>query len=413
MKIVSICSVYPNPLEPGLGLFVRSRLLHMAKTASLAIVAPVPFVDYSNRRKRWFENLQLPRRRDDEGVEVRHPRWLFPPGGTPINVICLALRLWGTLIALRRRFSFELIDAHFGYPEGVAAAILAKIFHCPFTITLRGSERRFDTYRYRRVCLRWAMRRADAIFAVSEELRQFAIERGADPARVRTIPNGIDAAVFHPRDREACRKRFGMRPDRVTVACAGELIEAKGHHLVIEAIRDLVAEGHAVDLYIAGGLARGGTPYDHEIKRRIKTWNLDERVHLTGWLDREGLAELLSAADVFCLASFSEGWPNVINEALACGTPVVATRVGAAADMVPNEQFGFLVPPRQTAPLTTALLNGILTKWDRGAIAAWGQSRSWEDVARDVMEVMHCLSKGQKPASSPAGLQVTSTRNES
>jgi teichuronic acid biosynthesis glycosyltransferase TuaC len=242
----------------------------------------------------------------------------------------------------------------------------------------------FARDRYRRLCLQWALRRADAVFAVSENLRRFAIDNGADAASVRSIPNGIDAAIFHPRDRAACRAKFGMRPDHHIVVCAGELIEAKGHHLVIQAVRDLIAEGHSVTMYIAGGVARGGAPFDHEIRRRIAEWNLEASVHVAGWVKPENLAELLCAADVFCLASFTEGWPNVVNEALACGTPVVATRVGAVPEMLPAEEYGFIVPPRELEPLTNALRRALFAPWDRNVIAARGLSRSWEDVAREV-----------------------------
>ena len=411
MNIVSICSVYPNPLEPGLGVFVRSRILHMAKSVQVSVVAPVPLIDYSSPRGDWFQGRKITRDRNDDGIAVLHPWWIFPPGGTPLNVLCLALQLIRPLTKLRAAFHFDLIDAHFGYPEGVTAAILARIFGCPFTITLRGSEQRFYTYRYRRLCLRWALRRANAVIAVSNELRRFAIKCGVDPARAFTVPNGIDALTFYPRDRAACRSKFGMRPERVVVACAGELIEAKGHHLVIESIRDLVAEGHAVDLYIAGGLARGGTHFHRELQRRIAGWGLADHVHLTGWLDRDRLAELLSAADLFCLASFSEGWPNVINEALACGTPVVSTAVGAAADMLPSSKYGLLVPPKSQPELTNAIRSAILTTWNRAEIAAWGQTRSWDDVAKEVITLIQPIVEPPQRAV-PASHLRSSTGNE-
>ena len=407
MRIVSLSSVYPHPQEPGLGLFVRSRLVHIAERAELVVVAPVPVVDYSNPRRRWFQGLEVSSTRSDAGVPVLHPRWLFPPGGTPANILCLCTRLLPTLWRLRRRFPFDLIDAHFGYPEGVVAGLLAAAFDCPFTITLRGSEPVFARDRYRRRCLEWAIRRADAVFAVSESLRRFAIECGAEPARVRTIPNGIDSAVFHPRDRALCRAQFGMRPDHRVVVCAGELIEAKGHHLVIQAVRDLLAEGLPVEMYLAGGVARGGAPFDQEIERRITEWNLGANVHLAGWVKPERLAELVCAADLFCLASFTEGWPNVVNEALACGTPVVATRVGAVPEMLSSEAYGLIVPPRDQDALTAALRRALFALWDRNAVAARGLSRSWQDVAGEVTTEMQAVIT--HPKRRPAMLEVRRT----
>jgi teichuronic acid biosynthesis glycosyltransferase TuaC len=392
VKIVSLSTVFPNPQEPGLGLFVRSRLLHMAQLEEMVVVAPVPAIDYSNPRRRWFGAWRVPSRRLEGGIEVLHPRWFYPPGGSPVNIVCLFLRVALCLARLRRRFGFDAIDAHFGYPEGVAAAALSLAFDRPFTVTVRGSEPVFARSPFRGACLRWAVRRASAVFAVSEELRRFAIQCGAAPHRVTTVPNGIDAAVFHPRDRARCRGRFGMRPGRRAIACAGELIEAKGHHLVVEAMRSLLAEGLPVDLYVAGGVARGGAPFRPEIERQIAEGNLHENVRLLGWLDRESLAELMCAADVFCLASFTEGWPNVVHEALACGVPVVATRVGAVPEMLADERCGIVVPPREQAPLTDALRRAVQAEWDRESIARLGGARGWRAVAMEVVEVMRAVA---------------------
>jgi glycosyltransferase involved in cell wall biosynthesis len=414
VRIVSISTVFPNPQEPGLGVFVRSRLLHVAKLDEMVIAAPVPAIDYSSPRRRWFGAWRVPARRLDGGVEVLHPRWLYPPGGTPLNVVCLFLRLALCLARLRRRFDFDLIDAHFGYPEGVASAALSLVFGRPFTVTIRGSEPVFARSPFRAACIRWALRRASAVFAVSEGLRRFALQCGADPRRVSVVPNGIDEAVFHPRDRAGCRALFGMAAGRRVVACAGEMIEAKGHHLVVEAVRKLLAEGLPVDLYIAGAAARGGAPFQQQIESRIAEAGIRDHVHLTGWLDRERLAELMCAADVFCLASFTEGWPNVVHEALACGAPVVATRVGAVPEMLADESCGIVVPPRAQDPLTDALRQAVLAEWDRGSIARLGQSRSWRDVAAEVVEIMRiaALSRGREPVAALAAPSARPPANQ-
>jgi teichuronic acid biosynthesis glycosyltransferase TuaC len=398
VKIVSISTVYPNPREPGLGLFVRARLTEIARLAEVTVVAPVPAIDYSNPMREWFHGWRTPTRRADGPAEALHPRWFFPPGGSPANVACLFARLLLCLLRLRRRFAFDVIDAHFAYPEGAAAALLSLVFRRPFTVTLRGSEPVFARSRWRAACIRFALRRASAVLAVSNELRRFAIEQGAAPKRVHTVSNGIDRALAHPRDRAACRARFGMRSGRLVVVSAGEMIEAKGHHLVIEAVRRLIEEGLCVDLYIAGGVARGGVPFESELKRQVEEDSLAESVHFSGWLDRKPLCELLSAADVFCLASYTEGWPNVVNEALACGTPVVATRVGAVPEMLPDERLGIAVPPMDQAALTEALRSALLRTWDRDRIAAWGGARGWDDVARDALQILTAAAAGTRAA---------------
>src|SRR5579864_7341356 len=252
MRILSLSSVYPNPAEPGLGPFVRSRLQYMAALVDIKVIAPIPLLDYSNPGRELFRARTLPASRQDGPIEVFHPRWLFPPKGTPVNVLCQFFRLLPLVRRIRRTFRFDLIDAHFGYPEGVTASLLAAAFHVPYTITLRGSETVFREYRYRRLLMRSAMRHANHIIAVSDALREFAIQEGVAPARATTVPNGIDPAIFHPRDAEEIRRRFGVPRHRRLILSAGELIEAKGHHLVIQAISTLLRRGFDVQLVVLG-----------------------------------------------------------------------------------------------------------------------------------------------------------------
>jgi len=398
IKLLSLSLVYPNPSEPGLGSFVRSRLQAMAASAQVKVVAPVPVLDYSNPGGKLFRRRTYPSVREDGQIETFHPGWLYPPGGTPLNVACLAARLHPLLRHIRREYPFELIDAHFGYPEGPAAALLSKLLNVPFTITLRGSETMFAAYPRRRDAMRWAFGRASRVIAVSEDLRQFAVANGVTEERAVTIPNGIDGEQFFPRDSRLARIKHGLADGRKHIVSAGELIEAKGHHLVAEALKALADEGVDADLLIVGATARGGPRFEEALRRRISELGISRRVRFMGFVDRTGMAELLSAADVFCLASYTEGCPNVVNEALACGAPVVATRVGGVPSMVPSERYGFVVPPRDPNALRDALREALQRSWDRPAISEWGRSRSWQQVGREVIGVMENIVTGTSPA---------------
>lgn len=391
MKILSLSSVYPNPGEPDLGLFVRSRLEQMAARAEVKVIAPIPLLDYSNPKGTLFRHRTFPIQRRDGALEVYHPRWLFPPKGTPANVLCEFFRLVPMVCAMRRCFPFDLIDAHFGYPEGAAAAHLAALCRVPFTITLRGSETVFAAFPARRRVLRWAMQRAAHVIAVSDDLRDFAIREGVAPGRATTVPNGIDPSVFRIRDAESARLLHRLPLDRRIIVSAGELIEAKGHHLLIQAAKTLLKRGFDLEVLIAGGTARGGPRYEHRLRRLIAELGLEDRVHLIGRVDREAMADLLSAADLFCLASFTEGWPNVVNEALACGTPVVASAVGGVPAMLRGDVYGIAVPPGSLTLLVEALDRGLKSSWDRIAISSWGRSRTWSDAAAEVIRIQQSL----------------------
>ena len=384
VKVLSICTVFPNPAEEELGLFVRNRLQHTAALLPVRVVAPVPVIDYAARGSR---NGLIPARRQDHDLDVYYPRWLYPPHGSSINAFFLAGRLLPYLRRLRRQYPFQVIDAHFGFPEGIAAALLGAALGCPFTITLRGNETMHAASPGKRPWMRWAFRRAARIITVSESLRNFAMALGVGAARLRTIPNGIDGTVFFPRPHLETRTRLGMPVDRPVILSVGYLIERKGHHRVVRALGDLRRGGSKAELWIVGGPGREGD-FVAEIQSAVRQNGLERAVHFAGVLKPPVLAEYMSAVDVFCLASSREGWPNVVNEALACGVPAVSSDVGGVRDMIPSADYGLVVPASDQASLTVALGRALRIEWDRARIAAWGQSRSWTQVAAETATVL-------------------------
>ena len=381
MRILSFSTLYPSSVEPLLGSFVRRRLLRIAERADLRVVAPFARLAYGR------SPLLRPRPESgfDGGLEVVRPVWYYPPLLGGLNPVLLALQSLPAVRRLRREFPFDLIDAHFGHPDGAAAALLAAAFRVPFTITLRGAEADHARYAVRRRLMQWAFRRAARVFAVSGSLRQLALSLGADPARCFTIPNGIDSTLFYPRGREEARRELGIPMDAPVVFSAGHLIELKGHHLILRAVHRLRGQGSGVRLYIAGGAGHGAS-MEGELLRLRSELGIAEAVTLLGATTPERMPLWFSAADVYCLFSRREGWPNVVNEALACGTPVVAADVGAVPEMLPSPDYGTVVPAGDVAALTEALGAALGRPWDRAAIALWGQSRSWPQVAREVVD---------------------------
>ncbi len=394
-RVLSLSTVYPRPDEPNLGLFVRSRLEHIARAESstrLMVVAPLAAIDYSRRRSGNSGSLSTDYR---DTLPVLRPRWLYPPGGGPLNPFFLFARLLAPLARLRKGFPFQLIDAHFGYPEGVAAWLLARAFRCPFTVTLRGNETMHGEHRLRRALIGRSLRGANRVITVSNRLREYAVSLGADSEKVKTIPNGVNSAVYYPHDRNAMRVKHDIPVDTPVILSAGYLVERKGHHRALSALRELRTGGLPAKLLIAGGPGGEGR-YQEHIEHLITSLRLEKEVRMLGEVSQETLSELMSAADVFCLASSREGWPNVVHEALSCGTPVVVTDVGAAREMVPSEEHGFVVPPGDEPALASALRRALLKTWNREAIAARAQSRSWEKVAQEVLEEFHQVIEGAK-----------------
>ena len=387
LRVLTLSSVFPNPDEPSHGIFVRNRMRHVADLADVRVIAPVAAIDYSSPDKHWLRNHALPHTRRDGPLTIDYPRWFFPPFGTPLNVLCLFARTLFTAARIRREFRFDLIDAHFAYPEGCAAALLAACFHVPFVVTQRGNETLFGRSPLRRAIMAWSLRRAARVLSVSEDLRQYAITLGVDPERTRTVPNGIDIHLFYPRGRAAARAKHNIPTGAKMILSAGALVERKGHHRIVAALAKLRDDGMEVLLVIAGGAGREGR-FEPDIRESIERLGLSGSVRIMGRVAPPELAELMSAADVFCLASDMEGWPNVVHEAQGCGAPVVATAVGGVPEMLPSEEYGYVIPPLDVEAMAIALYKALTRQWDREAISAWARSRSWEKVAQEVYAQM-------------------------
>lgn len=392
LKILSLSLNFPNNDEPNMGTFVRSRLQAMATSCEIKVVAPIPLLDYGRIRSTgWRGSKQvIPKNYLDGPLEIFHPRWFYLPVVGALNPLFLFLFLLPKIWAIKRRFAFQVIDAHSAYPCGVAAALLASVMRCSFTVTLRGDETRQGNHLLRRSWMRWTLCRADHVITVSERLREFAIELGAGPERSTTIPNGIDATIYYPRIRTVLRSKHRIPADAKMLLSAGYLIYRKGHHKVIEAVHKLRADGMDVRLWIAGGPGRE-KPCHEALRSMVGQLGLEDHVLFVGPLAPETLAEYMAAADVFCLASTREGWPNVVHEALGCGTPVVATDVGGVPSLIPSDEHGFVVASNDQRALEEALRKALLRRWDQHLISERAQARSWAQVADEVAIHMRML----------------------
>jgi glycosyltransferase involved in cell wall biosynthesis len=281
---------------------------------------------------------------------------------------------------LRKGFRFDAIDAHFVYPEGVAAALLGRLFRVPVLITLRGLLPLLIPYALRRPQLRWALSRAARVIAVSASLRDAAVDVGLPRERVRVIENGIDGQLFRPLDRRETRRRLGLPEDAPLLASVGTLSERKGFHLVIEALPALPGIHYA----IVGGAGAEGAQ-EAELRSLAERLGVADRVIFAGPRKREDLAAWYSAADLSVLASAHEGCPNVVLESLACGTPVVATPVGDIPRILDRPDVGRIVE-RQVPALAAGIAEALEQPWDRDHIRAQFAERTWQAVGREVME---------------------------
>jgi len=398
IKLLVFSTVFPNAVQPHHGVFVRERMRGLMSGSEpseveVQVVAPTPWFPFVSGLRPGYRPA-LPREEVQDGMRVLHPRYLSIPGIFKcLDGVLLFLSTLPALFRLRKSFRFEAIDAHFIYPEGLAAVLHGRVFRVPVLITLRGMLPLLVRYRLRRPQLRFALKRAARLIAVSGSLKQDAVALGVD--RVRVIENGIDPRLFAAIDRTEARRSLGLPEDGPLLVSVGTLAPRKGFHLVIEAMAGLRPD---LRFAIVGGPGAEGA-MESELRSLAIRLGLEDRVIFAGPRGRSELAAWYSAADLFVLASGHEGCPNEVLEALACGTPVVATPVGNIAELL-SPEVGIVVE-REVPALASAIDEALSRKWDRDAIRARIESRTWAAVGREVMEEVRAAMKDTR-----AGMKI-------
>ncbi len=201
---------------------------------------------------------------------------------------------------------------------------------------------------------------------------------GVDPARVTVVQNGVDPALFFPRDQRAARAKLGLGR-APAVLYVGRLDPDKG-------VLDLVRAFQHPTLRNAELWLVGSGPATDDCQRLAG--ELGVRLVLLGERPHREIPEYLAASDVLALPSVAEGSPNVVSEALASGRRVVASNVGGIPDLVTSDVLGELVPPRDPAALGRAL--GVAVSWphDPEYVARVAAIPSWQESARHLYQVL-------------------------
>src|SRR4029450_13663039 len=228
MRVLTLSTVFPNIRQPAFGVFVAERMRRVARHCDVSVVAPVPWFPGNGWiRPHW---AGVPSTEGEEGFRVYHPRVLCVPRYAKwSDGMLYAASLLPFLLRLRRRLPLDPLDAPFAYPDGVAAVLLGRLLGVPVVITLRGSIVRLRHYPLHRPQLRWAMRRAARVLAVSQSLKEVAAGLGGPAQHIRVIPKGVYADVFVPREPADARRAVGLALDRTIILSVGGLNEGKGH----------------------------------------------------------------------------------------------------------------------------------------------------------------------------------------
>lgn len=379
-KAVVLTTLFPHSGQPGAGLFIQERMFRVARQVPLCVLVPVPWFPFQGLIRRWKPGFRprAPRHEIREGIEIHYPRFLSVPGMLKwLDGFFMALGCLPRLLRLRRSFGFNLIDAHFAYPEGYAATLLGRWLHVPVTITMRGTEVPIARDAPRRKRMRLALEAAARVFSVSESLRQHAASFGLPAEKVVVVGNGVDTEKFHGVPRQTARDALGLPADARVLISVGALVERKGFHRVMECLPELRQRFPGLCYLVVGGPSPEGD-WSRELRQRAKELGVDDCVRFLGALAPEALKGPLSAADVFVLATRNEGWANVFLEAMACGLPVVTTDVGGNAEVVADSRLGILVPFGHRQALAGAIAEALRREWNREWIVSHAGRHGWE-----------------------------------
>ncbi len=388
LKLLVMSTLYPNLAQPRHGIFVETRLrqLMASHPVEAVVVAPVPWFPFSDKRfPRYVDSRNIPMVEERHGVTIYHPRYLvIPKIGMLLTPLFLALAfLWQMLAIKRTGYNFDLVDGHYYYPDGVGIALISRLFKVPFTVTARGTDiNLIPAYRLPRKMILWAASKAAASITVCAALKDEMAKIGAVKEKINVLRNGVNLELFHPQDRDKCRDKWGIKGK--TLLSVGHLIERKGHHLVVAAMRDLPD----CNLLIAGD----GEEQD-ALNVLVKQHGLEQRVRFLGALDQNQLSEVYSAVDVMVLASSREGWANVLLESMACGTPVVATNIWGTPEVVATAEAGLLVPERTSGSIAKTVANLFQEYPDREATRRYAELFSWEETCNKLYALLNGLSE--------------------
>lgn len=402
MRILSIATLFPNPAKPSFGIFVGNQMRAVVADGAvdLTMVSPIGVPPWPLSRRRPYDALSaLPEESDASGIAVHYPQFtLIPKLGGDSNPARIARAVLPLARRLHGEQPFDLVDAQFFFPDGPAAAIVARALGLPLTIKSRGADIHYWGKRPAALAqMLGAAQQAAGLLAVSEALRADMIALGMPADRITVHYTGLDRERFHPVERGAARAlvsavpELGIWSQGPLIVTPGSLIPRKGQRLVIEALAQLP------DVR----LALAGVGEDERALRALAaSLGVDERVHFLGQVGHDLLPHLLCAADVLILPSASEGLANVWIEGLACGTPIVIPDIGGAREVVQDPSAGRLAQ-RTPAAIAEAVRDILADPPGQEQVSANVTRFSWGVNAANLVRFWRAVLDGDPLGQGP------------
>lgn len=378
MNIQIISNLFPVSWDPNRAAFNRQQFSNLAENHTIETAVIVPWRDYFKHRP---QNTSL------FGLSITHVCNYFVPKVLRFSYpLTLFLSLLPHVPSIRK-FNPDCFILSWAFPDAVSGIVIAGMLNRPAIIKVHGSDVNMHMqHSLRRFQVVWAMKKAAKIVCVSRDLANKLEHHGVPKEQIEVIYNGVNHELFFPREIAEARTKTSADPARTTLLYIGNLITTKGCIDLFTAFQRLVETHDTIDLVYIGKGVESAT-----LKSNIAENSLEDRIKLLGSIPHEQLPSWICSSSLVILPSYNEGVPNVLLEAMACGTPVVATRVGGIPEVVPS-QAGLLVKAGDIDELVQAIEEGLAMKWDKKQIANCVSDFSWQNNTKKMSDILNSIT---------------------
>lgn len=394
MNILFVSSQFPNCAEPNRGVFSLQIVKELAAFADVQVIAPVPSLgpfNFINFIKRYRTDFEIPYCETIDGLKVYHPKYFAMPGMGFTHAFSLFHSLQSLIEDIHSRWHINAVNCHWVFPDGVAIQKICNKLNIPVMLTPLGTDlNSFIEYRLRKKAIVNALVNSDKVSVLCTPMYERCVSLGMDKSKLQIIPNGVDVEKFTVKDRALCRSELTIDQNSKVILFVGSLVPVKGVDTLLKAFAAMTAlrPEASIKLYIVGS-----GYLESDLKRLASELRITNDVVFVGRVPHNELPVWMNAADCLCLPSLSEGHPNVVMEALACGIPVVASAVGAIPDFV-TDKTGYLIVPKNHAELAERLTKCLLKAYLKENIRDTVSKMSWKACAEMYYDTLRKFSKG-------------------
>ncbi len=355
-NLLIVSNLYPLPWQPNRAMFNKQQFDYLSEKYDVYILVPVAFFDYfknwtqikNNNNLRYFPYFYIPK------MGRRFYSWFM------FLSIMLSSYKWV------KSKDIKFILASWAYPEGVAVQKTAKFFNLPFFLKVHGSDiNLYGNIPSRAKQIVSAAQASEGVISVSQALAKRIIEMGVNKKLIKVIYNGVNKNKFY----------FDQKINTTdTILFIGNLLKTKGVVELMDSFININKRYPSLKLtYIGDG------EMFPLLQEKITLHGLEKKIKLIGSLEHELLPAMIRQAKLLVLPSYNEGVPNVILEAMSCGTPVVATAVGGIPEVIEEGISGVLMNSPDVKDVQAGIEKALKIPWSKVVISESAKKFNWDN----------------------------------